>query len=130
MEPPLAEAISGLKRSMTAKRSSTVMPCAPPVVMPMTTLLFFLIPVRIFSKVSKSAVGWPVTSRRAWMCTMDAPAAAASRAFCVTSSAPLGRYGVMVGVWIPPVTAAVTMIFFCFAIMYLLNPLCFQRPIY
>jgi hypothetical protein len=111
IEPPLLDAISGLKRGMTASLSSTVMLCAPPVVIPITTSLRFFMPESMCSKVSCDAVGEP-SSFRAWICTIDAPAFAASTAWLIMSSGVFGRYFDIDGVWIPPVIAALTTTFF------------------
>ena len=48
---------------------------------------------------------------------MEAPASAAPTAASSISAALTGRCGDMDGVWMEPVTAQVTMIFFCFADM-------------
>src|SRR5919109_3282024 len=101
----LSEHISGLARRAAARRSSRVMPWPPPVVMLTTTSALCLITGRNAMKRSGSGVGWPVSGSRACRWTIAAPASAAPIALVAISCAVIGRYGVMVGVWIDPVTA-------------------------
>src|SRR5713101_4851702 len=56
---------------------------------------------------SGSGVGRPSFGSRAWRCRIAAPASAAAIASRAISSGVSGRYGLIVGVWIDPVTAQV-----------------------
>src|SRR5579862_1434963 len=103
------EHISGLARSGAASRSSNVMPWPPPVVMLMTALVACLMRGRNCMKTSGSGVGLPSFGSRACRCRIAAPASAAAIASRATSSGVSGRYGLIVGVWIEPVTAQVMM---------------------
>src|SRR5215469_7833855 len=103
------EHISGLARSGAASRSSNVMPCPPPVVVLTTALVACLMRGRNCMKTSGLGVGLPFSGSRAWRCRMEAPASAAAMASRATSSGVSGKYGLIVGVWIEPVTAQVMM---------------------
>src|SRR6516225_9449517 len=54
-----------------------------------------------------SGVGRPSVGSRAWRCRIAAPASAAAIASRAISSGVSGRYGLIVVVWIDPVTAHV-----------------------
>src|SRR5437764_14977504 len=56
---------------------------------------------------SGSGVGRPSFGSRAWRCRIAAPASAAAIASRAISSGVSGRWGLIVGVWIDPVTAQV-----------------------
>src|SRR5437870_5455958 len=56
---------------------------------------------------SGSGVGRPSFGSRAWRCRIAAPASAAAIASRAISSGVSGRCGLIVGVWIDPVTAQV-----------------------
>src|SRR5438105_15785100 len=56
---------------------------------------------------SGSGVGRPSFGSRAWRCKIAAPASAAAIASRAISSGVSGRCGLIVGVWIEPVTAQV-----------------------
>ena len=62
-------------------------------------------------KTAGSGVGRPSLGSRAWRWRMAAPASAAPIACSATSSGVSGRCGLIVGVWIDPVTAQVMMTF-------------------
>src|ERR1700760_1099185 len=104
----LSEHISGLARSGAASRSSRLMPWPPPVVMFTTALVACLMRGRNRMNTSGSGVGRPSFGSRACRCNIDAPASAAETASRVISSGVRGREGLLVGVWIAPVTAQVT----------------------
>ena len=61
------------------------------------------------AKASGDWSGFPVFGSRAWTCTKAAPASAAPIAASAISSAVIGKYGDIEGVWIAPVTAHVMM---------------------
>ena len=63
-------------------------------------------------KSSGRASGRPVTGSRAWRWMIAAPARAASIAAPAISSGVTGRWGDIVGVWMPPVGAHVMMTLF------------------
>src|SRR5215468_6961290 len=105
----LREAISGLKMAAGAARCSTVIPIPPPVVMFTTQPDRCLITLRNGANASGDWSGLPSLGLRAWRCTMAAPASAAPIAASAISSAVIGRWGDMEGVWIEPVTAQVMM---------------------
>src|SRR5205085_11473269 len=103
----LSEATSGLKCAQGFNRSSTVIVGAPPVVMFTTTLHALRIFRRNGSNASGRWSGRPSFGSRACRCTIAAPASCAPIAASAISSAVIGRYGDMVGVWMAPVTAHV-----------------------
>src|SRR5580700_8695067 len=103
----LHEHISGLVRNGAARRSSKVMPWPPPVVMLTTALVACLIRGRNCMKTSGSGVGRPSFGSRACRCRIAAPASAAAIASRAISSGVSGKWGLIVGVWIDPVTAQV-----------------------
>src|SRR3984957_10124764 len=105
----LSEHISGDAFSGAARRSSPVMLWPPPVVMLMTASQACLMRGRNCMNTAGSGVGRPSLASRAWRWRMAAPASAASIACFATSSGVSGRCGLMVGVWIDPVTAQVMM---------------------
>src|SRR4051812_34388589 len=109
IEPMLSEATSGLKVAAGSKRSSTVMPGAPPVVRFTTQPERCLMRGRKRAKASGVWSGLPVSGLRACRWTMAAPASAAPTAASAISSGVTGRCGDMEGVWIAPVTAQVIM---------------------
>src|ERR1017187_5927257 len=103
----LNEAISGLNAGTTASLSWAVIPNPPPVVVLTTTSDLLLISVRTVRNNSRSEVGLPFEGSLTWMCTIAAPASAAFTASSAICSGVIGRYGLIVGVWTAPVTAAV-----------------------
>ena len=105
IDPMLSDAISGLARSAAASRSSSDMPWPPPVVMLTTALVASLICGRNCMNTAGSGVGRPSLGLRACKCSIAAPALAAPMAPAAISSGVIGRYGVIDGVWIEPVTA-------------------------
>src|SRR5215469_2787716 len=102
-----SEHISGLARSGAARRSSRLMPWPPPVVMLITAPVDCLIRGRNCMKTPGSGVGRPSFGSRAWRCRIAAPASAAAIASLAISSGVRGKCGLIVGVWIDPVTAQV-----------------------
>src|SRR3546814_13446722 len=58
-----------------------------------------------------SGVGLP-SGLRAWRCRIEAPASAAPIACSATWSPVIGKYGLMVGVWLEPVKAQVMLTVF------------------
>src|SRR4051812_21408314 len=66
-----------------------------------------------------SGVGRPSSGSRAWRWMIAAPAAAAAILSSAICFGVIGRYGVIVGVWIEPVTAQVIMTFLDWAGMTL-----------
>src|SRR5438128_3858192 len=105
----LSEATSGLKVAAGRTRSSIVMVGAPPVVMFTTTFERCLMTLRNGSNASGLWSGRPSFGSRACRCTIAAPAWYAPIAASAISSAVMGRWGDIVGVWIAPVTAHVMM---------------------
>jgi hypothetical protein len=89
-------------------RSSTSMVGAPPVVMFTTQLERCLITLRNGANASGDWSGRPSFGSRACRCTIAAPASCAPIAASAISSAVIGRCGDMVGVWMAPVIAQVT----------------------
>jgi len=102
-----SEAISGLTRRGAARRSSSVIPSDPPVVMLITASVAAWMAGRNCMKTSGSGVGRPSRGFRACKCRIAAPARAAAIAFSAICSGVIGRCGDIVGVWIDPVTAHV-----------------------
>src|SRR3954452_14338386 len=102
--------ISGFATSGAASRSSSVMVRPPPVVMLITASVFCLIRGRNCMNTAGSGVGEPSCGLRACRWMMAAPASAASIEDRAISSAVIGRYSDMLGVWIAPVTAQLMMI--------------------
>src|SRR6185437_12557925 len=111
IDPILSEHISGDALSGAASRSSSVMPWPPPVVIFTTASVACLIRGRNCMKTLGSGVGRPSLGSRAWRWRIAAPASAAPIAWLATSSGVSGRCGLIVGVWIDPVTAQVMMTF-------------------
>src|SRR6185503_4588734 len=109
MVPMLRLATSGLKVAAGFTRSSTVMVGAPPVVMFTTQSERCLITLRNGANASGDWSGRPSLGLRACKCTTAAPASAAPMAASAISSAVIGRWGDIDGVWIEPVTAQVMM---------------------
>src|SRR5215472_3416722 len=72
-----------------------------------TALVACLMRGRNCMNTSGSGVGRPSFGSRAWRCRIAAPASAAAIASRAISSGVSGRYGLIVGVWIEPVTAQV-----------------------
>src|SRR6187455_900891 len=105
----LSEATSGLKCAVGFKRSSTVIVGAPPVVMLITTSHAALIFFRNGSNAAGLWSGRPSFGSRACRWTIAAPASCAPIAASAISSAVIGRFGDIVGVWMAPVTAHVMM---------------------
>src|SRR6188768_1700483 len=105
----LSDATSGLNTAQGLRRSSTVIVGAPPVVMLTTTSHVSLMRFRNGANRSGFWSGRPSFGSRACRCTIAAPASCAPMAASAISSAVMGRYGDMVGVWIAPVTAHVMM---------------------
>ena len=105
----LSEATSGLKVAAGSKRSSTVMPGAPPVVRFTTQSERCLMTGRKRPKASGVWSGRPVSGLRACRWTIAAPASAAPTAASAISSGVTGRCGDIEGVWMAPVTAQVMM---------------------
>src|ERR1700682_2512596 len=103
----LSDATSGLKCAHGFTRSSTVIVGAPPVVMFTTTSHARLIFFRNGAKASGRWSGRPSRGSRACRCTIAAPASQAPIAASAISSAVMGKYGDIDGVWIAPVTAQV-----------------------
>jgi hypothetical protein len=107
----LNEHISGLHRSGAASRSLTVMLCPPPVVMLITASVPSLIAGRNSMNTLGSGVGRPSLGSRACRWMIAAPALAAAIDSSAICFGVIGRCGVMVGVWIEPVTAQVMITF-------------------
>ena len=105
----LSDAISGCASFGAARRSSIVMSELPPVVMFTTASQPARMRGRNCMNTSGSAVGRPLSGSRACRCRIAAPAAAAPIACVAISSGVTGRCGLIVGVWIEPVTAQVMM---------------------
>src|SRR5665213_1862789 len=112
----LSEHISGDALRGAARRSSTVMLWPPPVVMLMTASQACLMRGRNCMNTAGSGVGLPSLGSRAWRWRIAAPASAAPIACAAISSGVTGKCGLMVGVWIEPVTAQVIMTLPRFAI--------------
>src|SRR5215468_1648323 len=89
----------------------------PPVVMLMMASQLCLIRGRNCMNTAGSGDGRPSLGSRACRCRIAAPASAASIAWVATSSGVSGRCGLIVGVWIDPVTAQVMMTFLATAAM-------------
>src|SRR5215467_8768435 len=111
MVPMLSDASSGWSCSAGCSRCSTVIVCDPPVVTLTTTSQAAAIADRNCRNRSGSCVGRPSRGSRACRCTMAAPARAAPIALSAICSGVIGRCGDIVGVWIAPVMAHVTMTF-------------------
>ncbi len=77
MLPMFREQSSGENRRAAAVRSSSDMPCPPPVVMLMTASQRERISGRNCANTSGSGDGRPVSGSRAWRCRIVAPASAA-----------------------------------------------------
>src|SRR5258705_907788 len=116
----LSDATSGLSFKAGCRRSSMVIVGAPPVVRLITTFEAALIFGRKRMNIWGSCVGRPSAGSRACRCTIAAPAFAAPIAPSAISSGVIGRCGDMLGVWIAPVTAQVTMTLPCAADIVLL----------
>src|SRR5205814_4824153 len=123
IEPMFSERSSGRNRRPAAVRSSSDMPCPPPVVMLTTASQLDAISGRNRANTSGSGVGRPSAGSRACRCTIAAPACAAPIAPAAISSGVTGRCGDIVGVWIAPVTAQVMMTLPCAAAIPGLLPL-------
>ena len=106
--PMLSDATSGWKWAAGRSRSSTVMVALPPVVMFTTASVACLMRGRKRANSSGSWVGRPVSGSRACRWTMAAPASTAATASAAIWSGVTGRCGDMLGVWMEPVTAQVT----------------------
>ncbi len=109
MLPMLREHISGLACSGAASRSSSDMPRPPPVVMLITASVDCLITGRNCMKTAGSGVGRPSFGSRACRWMMEAPASAAAMDCSAICCGVIGRYSLMDGVWMAPVTAQVMM---------------------
>ena len=94
----LSELISGFVRMAPASRSSSVIPCPPPVVMLTTALQLCLMRGRNSMNTSGLGVGLPSSGFRAWRWMMVAPASAASIDCSAISDGVNGRCGDIVGV--------------------------------
>jgi len=70
----------------------------------------FLMPDTISRMVARSGDGRPVAGSRPWMWTAAAPACQAPTASSMICCGVSGRYGDILGVWMPPVMAAVMMV--------------------
>ena len=91
MLPMLRLHISGLACSGAARRSSTVMPRPPPVVMFTTASVLCLMIGRKRMNTAGSGVGSPVSGLRACRWMMAAPASAAAIDWAAISSGVIGR---------------------------------------
>src|SRR5947207_6970576 len=107
----LSDATSGLNVDAGRTRSSIDIVGAPPVVMFTTTPERCVITLRKGANACGDWSGLPSLGSRACRCTIAAPASAAPIAASAISLAVIGRCGDIVGVWIEPVTAHVTMTF-------------------
>src|SRR5215510_15983938 len=107
----LNEHISGLHWSGAASRSCTVMLWPPPVVMLITASVASLIGGRNSMNTFGSGVGRPSFGSRACRWMIAAPAFAAAIDSSAICFGVIGRCGVIVGVWIEPVTAHVFITF-------------------
>src|SRR6188474_1047764 len=107
----LNEHISGLHCRGAASRSCTVMLWPPPVVILMTASQPSLIAGRNSMNTLGSGVGRPSFGSRACRWMIAAPAFAAAIDSSAISFGVIGRCGVIVGVWIEPVTAHVIITF-------------------
>src|ERR1700730_16731036 len=110
IEPILRLATSGLNIWAGFTRSSTRMVGEPPEVMLMIAFERCLTIGRNAANASGRGSGLPVCGSRACRWTMAAPASAAPMAASAICCGVIGRYGVMVGVWIAPVAAPGVMI--------------------
>lgn len=106
-EPALHEANSGLAMGSDARRSSLVIPMAPPVVQPIMTSHLLRMPSTTSRIRAGSPVGCPVSGSRVCRCTTAAPALLAATASSMICWGVIGRYGVRDGVCTAPVMAAV-----------------------
>src|SRR6187402_293484 len=104
----LSEHISGWQASGHASRSCTVMFWPPPVVMLITASQPALMRGRNSWNSAGDGDGRPSIGSRACRWTMAAPASAAPIAASAICAGVIGRCGLIVGVWIAPVTAHVT----------------------
>src|SRR5262245_13481573 len=107
----LKEHISGWHWSGAASRSCTVMLCPPPVVMLITASHASLMAGRNSMNTFGSGVGRPSLGSRACRWIIAAPAFAAATDSSAICFGVIGRCGVIVGVWIEPVTAQVMITF-------------------
>src|SRR5512132_2811749 len=105
----LSEHIYGFAANGASRRSHTVKLLPQPVVMLITASVSALIAGRNCMNTLGSGVGRPSFGSRACRWMIAAPAFHAPIAPSAISAGVIGRYGVIVGVWIAPVTAQVMM---------------------
>src|ERR1700733_5802645 len=108
IEPMLSEHISGEKAAAAAMRSSIVIMKLPPVVMLTTASVDCLMTGRKRLNSAGSPEGRRLEGAGACRCRISAPAFAAPIACAAMSSGLYGSASDMVGVWIEPVIAQLT----------------------